>query len=477
MTIGRKATSWVATAMPKLPFGIGAYARQRGDLPELPVVNMFAENAPTEEGAIVLQSRPGLVPAASVGTGPIRGMYQADGVFGGAMFVVSGSTLYRDGAALGVIGGSGPVSFAASPLELLVNAGTTIHSYKATGLATVKFPDSANVVRVAYIAGYFIALREGTQQWYFSTVLDGRSWDGLDFASAENEPDRLVDAVVVDDVLVLIGSRSIEFWPRTGDATIPFAATQGKVFDKGAIAPGCAIAYDNTFAFIGAVESVVPPAKPSLRVYVAANVPTGVSDVGIEEKLSKSTSYALWSFTFEGHEFLVLRLSQGTWLFDAATQQWCEFASAGLPNWTVQTGRGGLFGDASNGTLWAFGTGHSDNGGVLERRFRAGFPLSGGSVTAHNLRLTTNAGRTPDLSGYAADPVVEMRSSRDRGATWSNYRATALGQQGKYRTLIEWRRNGQFDAPGGLFEFRVTDPVPFTASAVAINEQAGGRGR
>ena len=39
----------------RMQFGLSAFTRSRGDLPELPVVNMFAEQAPTEEGGVVLQ--------------------------------------------------------------------------------------------------------------------------------------------------------------------------------------------------------------------------------------------------------------------------------------------------------------------------------------------------------------------------------------------------------------------------------------
>jgi hypothetical protein len=49
--------------------------------------------------------------------------------------------------------------------------------------------------------------------------------------------------------------------------------------------------------------------------------------------------------------------------------------------------------------------------------------------------------------------------------------------EGGYRTVPEWRALGMFDFPGALFEFRVTDPVPFRVSAVKVNDPAGGRQR
>jgi hypothetical protein len=70
-----------------------------------------------------------------------------------------------------------------------------------------------------------------------------------------------------------------------------------------------------------------------------------------------------------------------------------------------------------------------------------------------------------------------MRTSRDAGRTWGAWRPTSLGEQGNYRTRVEWRRCGLFDDPGLLAEFRCADPVPFRVGGVKYNEQSGGRGR
>jgi len=61
----------------RLQFGLTAQERARGDLPELPVINMFAEEAPTEETGIVLQSRPGLLDRVEdMGAGPVQAPVQ-----------------------------------------------------------------------------------------------------------------------------------------------------------------------------------------------------------------------------------------------------------------------------------------------------------------------------------------------------------------------------------------------------------------
>ncbi|RYG90112.1 MAG: hypothetical protein EON59_00600 [Alphaproteobacteria bacterium] len=455
--------------MTSLAYGTSAYSRERGNLPDLPLVNLFVEASPTTAKGVMLQSRPPLVAAGTVGSGPIRGIFQADGVLGGAQFVVSGSSLYKDGALHGEITGTGPVSFAASQTELLINAGAAIHHTDGTTFSTVSFPDAANVIRVLFLAGYFVAIRKDTHQFYWSDVLDGLTWDGLSFASAENNHDNLLDALVLSDSLVLIGSKSVEFWPATGDPDAPFAPTQGRVFERGIIATGCAVIHDNSFAWIG----------DNGIVYISGNVPERLSDSGIEERIAQSATWSLFGFPMEGHDLIAVRLDSGTWLRDAQTQQWCEFASYGRDNWRARCSArdGSLFGDDETGALWTFGAGYIDAGGPFERRFRAGQPISGGSFSIDNVRLAVNVGETSALTGYTAEPTVEMRTTRDAGRTWGPWRATSLGAQGHYRTRCEWRRCGMFDDPGFLAEFRTADTVPFRVSDVGVNEAGGGRAR
>lgn len=455
--------------MPDLSFGVGAYARLRGNMPELPVVNMTAEAAPSADKGVVLQSRPGLETDRTVGSGPIHGLFSKNGVFSGALFAVSGNRLYRNATSLGTITGTGIPSFSAGMDRILVTRGKALYRYDGT-LAPEAFPDSADVAAVGYLAGYEFAVKKGSNALYFrqGTADD---WDGLDFVNAENEPDELRDIVVMDDYVVLPGAESVEFWAKTGDPDAPITPIEGRVFDKGVIATGCAVRFDNSFAWI----------SDEKIVYVAANVPQRISDDGIDERLSKSASFRLFTYFFEGVEHLVVRLDDSSWKFSAASKQWNEDHSFGHANFRAMCAtkdpNGPLFGSDSDGSIYRFSDTYRELDGPLERRFRAGAPLRGGSVVVRNVRLTVNVGETFDLTGYASDPIVEMRASRDGARTWSAWQPAKLGEQGKYRTQVEWRAQGMFDAPGILFEFRVTDPVPFRASAVSINEAGGGRSR
>ncbi len=86
-------------------------------------------------------------------------------------------------------------------------------------------------------------------------------------------------------------------------------------------------------------------------------------------------------------------------------------------------------------------------------------------------------GQAIDLTGDYADPTIEMRFSDDFGRTWTGWEGASLGVQGDYRDMPEWRALGIVDYPGGIFEFRVTDPIGVRFSQALINEAGGGRSR
>lgn len=445
--------------MASLDYGKGAYTRSRGNLPELPVINMFVEQSKAD--GVVMQSHKALKAVTTVGSGPVRLALKKDGVFGGDRFTVSGSGFYRNGDLIGTIDGTGVAYIVASDSEVVVGRGRTAYSYNGSNFQAIAFPDGANVTMVGYSAGYFFFLRAGTGKWYFSAVGNARSVDPLDFATAENEPDALLDMLILDGVLVFLGTESVEFWGATGDADLPYAPIQQRVFEQGVIATGCAVVVDNSFYWIGR----------DAITYRNGDVPQAISDDGIVERSKASSSHRLWLFEDERHKFLAQRHDKNTMCYDVTTQEWSERQSYGRTNWRAGPG----LGDDENGTIWEL-DGYVDASGVFERRLRAGARLDAAAIV-DNLRLIAEVGTTEYLTGTYASPTIEMRYSADGGNTWSDWESDTLGEQGRYRERLEWRALGMFDDPGMLFEFRVTDPVGFRLSDVQVNASGGGRSR
>lgn len=455
----------------RIPFGIGAYRRDAGNFAELKCVNMFAEKAPTSEGEIALIGRWGLLSSASRGAGPVHAVMWKSGVFGGDVFTLSGGALYRAGTLIGTIDGLGPVSFAFSDLELVITRGASAWSYNGTDLVAIDFPDGAYVRAVAFVAGLFVFVRDDSGKFYWSAVLDGRTVDGLDFATAESSPDPLRDVVVMRGNLFLLGESTIEVWYVTGALDLPFTRIDQRLYPIGVIATGCARELDNTLFLIASDGLVVRLDEVAQRL----------SDHGIEERVEASASFAAFTIEYQGHKFFCIRLEQGTWCYDAATGQWCEFASYGRDNFrgqcAVTVDRAVYMGDDETGTVWTFTDTPQDGGGTMASEWTAGFRIPGGTVTLDNLMVDANVGWTEFLGGQGEDPLIEMRASRDGGATWGAWRTAKLGRQGRYRNRARWTRLATFDQPGALFGFRITDPSPRRVSGVLANEAGGGRSR
>lgn len=450
--------------MPALQFGLSSYERAEGDLPGLPVVNMYAEEAPTETGGVMLQSRPGLVDReADMGLFPIRQLFMRDLVLGSKLYGVSGGHLYEGSTQLGVIAGGGFVSMAGNEIGLMVTAGSILRFYNGERLITVRFPDNANVLHVSVGGGRYWFVRDDTGKVYWTDALESNV-DALDFATAESLPDRALQTLWIDGGLIIFGKESVEFWQQTGDSELPITPLINMVFEKGLRATGCATHYGSTFAYVTSTNQVVMQREDNI-----------ISNPGLEERIASSDRCRLYTFILDGIEFLCLRLDRETQVWNIRSGTWSEFASGGQPNWIPRCYAGGVFGSAFDGRTLEWGSDNQDLDGPLERRFRAGFSLDSGGITVSNVQLRCNVGQTPDLSGTYADPTIEMRLSRDAGQTFGQWRGVPLGRQGNYRTKVQWRACGQAAQPGFLAEFRCSDPVPLRVSGASINEAFGGR--
>lgn len=447
----------------------GVYHRANGNLPPFELKNMLAEETPSAEGGVSLLSFPGLAQSATRGTGGIVGVFRQDDLFGGDTFTVSSNNhLYRGATDLGAIDGSGPVWFAASNLELCVGRGTSAWSYNGTNLASIAFPDSANVTWGTFIAGMFVFARASSRKFYWSAIDDGRTIDPLDFASAESTASYLLQSLAIGDVLYHGCGDKIEAWYPTGDGTLPFLKISQRTAKKGIAASGCMAELDNALHFVGADHCI----------YRLADVPTRISNHGIEEQVANSASAALFAYTWQGHAILMLRLAAASYGFDVLTGQWHERGTWGQTNWLVccatqQADGKPLFGSALTNQLLVHDSGWEEASSTFAREFTAAIPLDASQVI-DSIELDANTGEVADLT---LDPQIMMRCSRDRGETWTAWRSVSLGKTGEYRKLPKWRRLGMFDEPGALFHFRLTDAAPFRVSGSTGETSSAGRGR
>ena len=454
-----------------LVIGRGAWDRERGAFPPWRQENCLLEETKTDPKGYNILSRPPLVSFYEWGSGAVHGAIYKPGLFSGAVFAIIGSTLYKDGASLGAIDGTGPAWFAAGNGELCCGRGKTAYSYNGTNLAAISFPDGADVRTGNWMARRFVFVRKGSGRFYWSDLDDGRTIDALSYATAESEQDELYDIVRQGDGWWTLGANTGEFWILTGDADLPWSRISQRITGRGVQDTGCAEEIEGTVYFLSSDGMVCVIQETAVRI----------SDAALEEKIRQSTSGSTFWFQFEGKPLLCIRLDDGTHVIDLAMgNQPALFGTYGRTHWApkcaVMIGSEPLFGDDTEGVIWRFDEGATTDSGesVFRRVFSAG--QAGNALRIANVIVNGNAGSTPAETGTAADPILEMRYSRDGGRTFQPSRGTRWGQKGQYRRQARFGSCGQFGPPGFLAEFTLEACAPLRVASVRANEKMAGRG-
>jgi hypothetical protein len=447
--------------MPAIPLGLSAY--KRADLPPVTLKNFFYEKTPANlEDQIVLMPRPRLKPFASVGDGPIRGLYRKAGVVLGRLLVVSGDSLYRyengEEHLIGEVDGDDRLSAEGNASTVVLTCGRTAYTTDSAELTAIPMPDSQHVVAVDTLNAYFLFAMANSGRFYWSAV-GGTTVDALDYATAESQPDALTTLKVIGDELWLIGRSSTEVWQPTGDLDLPFQRIGGRTFSVGAVSRDTVqkltVGGTVQLCFVGSDG----------KVYRTAPNPARISDHGMEERLSKADLQSLYAFTYSwnGHDFYVLHIpGQGSFAYDAATGFWDEITSYGRPLFrgsvsSLSSTEQPLIGDDVSAQIYELTESVRDDGGepvvfecsgVLEN--------IGAPVRCNNVILDVSAGLTPDPDN---DPMIQMAYSADRGETFGPTLEMPLGRQGMRLTPVMWKRLGLIKRPGRIFRWRTTEPV------------------
>lgn len=454
--------------MAQIAFARHAYGRSRIGLPDATLVNLTVEDTPDGPTPDARVPRPGLVSNSTVGSGPIRGVFQRSGVSGAALFAVSATTAYRNGVSAGTIVGADNIRWAASATQFVAAGGGSAYLYdNVSAFARIGDTDLPSVSDVFQLGGRFGYTIAGSGRFYWSEVGDAGNVDGLSFATDELAPDDTLGALVVGDEVYFLGASSIEPWYLTGDSDLPYQRAQGRSYDRGVIARDAAVNYDNTIGFVG----------DDLIVYRLAQVPQRISNFGIEERLKACTTPStiqVFSVTVEGHAYLVVSIpGQGSFAYDAASTEWAEWRSYGQDRFraacAAMYGATAYCGDRINNTIWVLTPGvYFDGTDPIVYEATAFIPEAGGGTRCNNLVLQGARGAGTD-TGQGADPMAEMKYSDDQGKTWSRYRQASTGKRGDYARRPVWQRLATIKEPGRVVKIRMTDGVLPTMSGLLMN--------
>ena len=448
--------------MPDLLFGLSSYKRADGRLAKTRLVNMFSEQSPTSPTGVVLLPRPGLQ-ALGYDLGPTRGLYRESGVLNGRLLSVANGILYRDDIIVGDVPGIDHVEWAYTVDGLFVLSSGVIYQVAPDGtyLGATAFPDTAPAQSIAAINSIVVAIRRRTGQVYFRLPGD-TTWGALDFFSAERAPDEALAVRALADMIWVFGRTTIEPFIPTDDADVPFQRLAGASIARGIKDRDSVVQTDNTIYFIGN-DNIA---------YRLDSVPTRISDHSIEERLSKSETAKSWTFTWDGHAFYIVKLETETVVYDISNGRWNDFEFIGHSvDFGIQT-ETGVF--ACGSKQWQMQRIPGDDGEDMVRLFTSIAPAKE-PVFCAALQIVTSPGTSSVL---VEDPaIIETRWSDDQGRTWSDWKPASMGEGGSYRHRVIYRRLGMIDAPGRVFEHRITSRVDLRVSGVEMNPATGGRAR
>lgn len=452
--------------MPLLPLGVQAYERKDGLIPETELVNLFIEQSePANEGedpVLLRLQRPGLSPFASIpGNQPITGMFRQDGLFSGRIFATSAGHLWGVSAAsvtdYGSVNETGPTNFAANNFHLAMVTTGGLYLFDGTNVTAVAIPTGRIPVGVTDINSYFIvACSDGRYYWLEPGAT---TIDALNFATAESSPDGLVGVRRIKDEVFFFGNSTIEVWQPTGDQDAILRNAAGRQFDRGCIDRETIRSFDNSMLWVG--EDGI--------VYRVDNSPKRISNYGIEERIKeRAGSLRSWSFPYKGHLFYVLAIpGQGTFVYDASTGSWSEFATEGNDTWKPFSGvtaNGTTYcGDSTSGSIWLLDdTRYNDDGLKMVRRVSGTIMFDGRPIRNGHFSMSV---------GCSDECVFNLRWKDGREPYPSSYQQMVARDPVDIVTLY---RLGRMNQPYHTFEVMVDQDVKIRITAAKLNEAFGG---
>jgi hypothetical protein len=466
----------------QIQFATQSYRSQSLPLSAQRCVNLYAEMQPKDaKSQVAVFGTPGLSEFARCGTGPIRGMH----LMNDAAHVVSGNQLYRldsNGQSSllgGVITGGGIVKMSDNGSQLCVVNGVNGYIYSTSiGFQLISSPNFFAANSASFIDGYFAFDRLGTNEWFISNLLDGSAYDGLDFASAEVQPDNVVSIISIHETLLIFGAKTIETWYDAGGANFPFQRYDGATVERGCGAARSPIKEDNTTFWVG-----------DDRIFYRLNgiTPIRVSTHAVEAAWqgyqTVSDAFTL-GFTHNGHKFIYVTFpsANATWGFDLATGYWHERESWDENNNPMGRWRANcaldaydkvLIGDANSNRIGYINANTFTEYGNTMQALAVSPTIHSDRkrVTTSSFELDMEVGVGAE-SGQGVDPQAMLRWSDNGGRSFSNTQPwESIGARGDFGHRMLWTRLGE--SRQRIFEVTITDPIPRTIIAAHAGLRAG----
>lgn len=455
--------------MPLLPFADGSRTGKSVAVDTENLINCYPETSEAKKSKAIktIYGRAGLTLFGNYGESKSRGLHS----FANRLWsVFLGELLEITNDGVGVSRGtldttSGTVSMADNGTELMVVDGTSGYTYNfdTSTFAKITDPDfPANPIHVTYLDGFFIVTVANSNVWNVSALKDGTSWNALDFAAAESDPDDLVTAIGDHGELWLFGTKSAEVWQNTGQGDFTFERLEGAKIQWGIHAQWSLARYADTVVCLAIND------HGSKQVISFINYqPKRISNDALEKVIAgyaSSTDAFGYVFNDQGRYFYVLTFETGgeTWAYDVREDEWHQLKS-GLSGRFVPEFQASFFdddivSDFNTGNLFKLAPGvFDDNGDAIFMQIRGELISQAERLIGHasfQVVMEHGVGLT---AGQGSDPEAMLRWSDDAARTWSNEHWRKIGKIGEFKTRTIWRGLGR--TRDRTYELSISDPI------------------
>ena len=434
------------------------------------VWNLYPTVSPASKEKVVWKNTPGYDEWGAVSAGNGRAMI----VHKNNLYFVVGIGVFRATAKtnielLGTISSSlNEVTMASDGFNLLIADGENIYYFDTSVTIAGPDPGAIKVVSIPFSHpfsitfhdGHFVAREGGSGKFWISDKYDGLTWDALQFATAEDKPDDLVE-IASDKFLWLFGEYTTQAYYNDG-STFPFKPNQQSNMRYGIIGK-TAVVVDNTIAWLARTS------QGQMRAIKAQGFqPVPISTPELEAEWSEYSkvddAYAL-SIQWHGKEWYVLTFptENKTYVYDPAGV-WFEWGNynSGLDTLEAVDFKAYAFWEnqnlclASNGKIYQLKDDvYNHDGEVMVSQFISNVQhVDEQRLIFHSLIYDMHTGAGPTNT----ESSINTSLSYDGGYTYDNWMERSLGIEGDYSKRIQWHKLGS--GYNITIRSRITDEVP-----------------
>jgi hypothetical protein len=449
-----------------LPYGLNSSPGRTGHDAGGRMINAYPEKM--DDQAKTVWQIVAMEGAASFATLSGGGVYRGGILVGNYRYIVSGTTVWKvdsgGGATnIGTFPGSEPVFMSQNRAgQVAIVSGGLRYTIIADVVATIADGDLPASSSVTTVDGYGIFTASSlTGRFFITSIDDYTAIDALDFATAESNPDTLLVAYGRGSDVLFFGTKSVEFWRNTGNASFPFERIPGTALQNMGLMCKHTVADIADIVFFVASDGTVR----MLSGYTPIRISNHDQERAIGD-VSDKDSIRATVYSFRGHQFYILSCATWSWAYDATNGFWHERQSYGETRWRIEgaTDLEGqiVVGDFENGVLYEMSaTTYTEASTHLVWIVRTppvhGYP---NRLSVNRLFLDTIPGVGLNSGDdHEDDPQVMVRTSKDGGKTFSNYRTADVGQIGEFNKRVKMDRFGMTHEDGMIFEISMSAAV------------------